>query len=164
MAIIKDGGRWKTIRTQEEQFQELSASIKAMSPDERNLLKQVLLEAGGREVKSFNALRELEYEEHPCASEKFLVDPYYMGEVGKGTYDWIKREVPNVFHNGYDQIVATGAQRTGKDWFAHCLTTYLVHFLLCLKDPVASYGLAKGSNLYIVAMSATQDLAREAIF
>jgi hypothetical protein len=165
VAIIKGGdGRWKTIRTDAESTGRLLDSLKTLKPEEKALLRSVLQAAKNSNTKPFEALKNLEYEERPCPPEKFLEDPYYLGEIGKGTFSWIKRELPNVFYNGYDQIVCTGAQRTGKDWFSNCLTIYLIHLIMCLKDPATSYGLAKGSNLIIIAMSVTQELAKDVIF
>lgn len=165
MAIVKGGdGRWKTIRTAAESTARILDTLKTLKPEEKALLKSVLESAKNSNTKPFEALKNLEYSERPCPPEKFLEDPYYLGEIGKGTFSWIKRELPNVFYNGYDQIVCTGAQRTGKDWFSNCLTIYLIHLIMCLKDPATSYGLAKGSNLIIIAMSVTQELAKDVIF
>jgi hypothetical protein len=165
LAIVKGGdGRWKTIRTGAESTGRLLDSLKTLKPEEKALLRSVLEAAKNSNTKPFEALKNLEYEERPCPPEKFLEDPYYLGEIGKGTFPWIKRELPNVFYNGYDQIVCTGAQRTGKDWFSNCLTIYLIHLIMCLKEPATSYGLAKGSNLIIIAMSVTQELAKDVIF
>ena len=163
MTIYREDGRWKTTRTDAEQLESFRTSVKKLSKEEREFLRSVL-RAPDSASKPLAAMRNLEYEEQPCPPEKFLADPLYFGEIGKGIYKWIWRELPNVFKYGYDQIVCTGAQRTGKDTFGQILTSYLVHMLLCLKDPCTSYGLAKGSNIYIVCMSATQELAREALF
>ena len=163
MTIYREDGRWKTTRTDAEQLESFRTSVKKLSKEEREFLRSVL-KSPDSASKPLAAMWNLEYEEQPCPPEKFLADPLYFGEIGKGIYKWIWRELPNVFKYGYDQIVCTGAQRTGKDTFGQILTSYLVHMLLCLKDPCTSYGLAKGSNIYIVCMSATQELAREALF
>jgi hypothetical protein len=165
VAVVKgNDGRWKTVRTNEEATGDLIEKLKLLKPEEKLLLKSILASAKGSNTKPFEALKTLEYEERPCPPERFLEDPYYMGEIGKGTYSWIKRELPNVFYRGYSEIVCTGAQRTGKDWFANCLTIYLIHLILCLKNPAVSYGQASGANLIIIAMSVTQELAKDVIF
>ncbi len=165
VAIIKDDqGRWQTVTTPAEEKETLLDQLRDLSPDEKALLRELFSSAVKKDNKPYETLSKLEYAEQPCPPEKFLEDPYYFGEVGRGTYDWIKRTLPDIFYKGYEEIVATGSQRTGKDWAASCVIAYLIHLLLCLKDPGTSYGLAKGSNIYIVFMSATQELSREAMY
>lgn len=163
--IVQDkDGRWITTHTPEEDKETILDAIRSLSPEERKLLQSVIASAKKKDSKPFDLLLNLEYEERPCPPERWLEDPFYFGTVGKGTYAWIKRALPDVFYKGIEEIVCTGSQRYGKDWAASCLNAYLLHLLLCLKDPVQSYGLAKGSNLFMVFMSATQDLAREAMY
>lgn len=164
--IVQDekDGRYKTIRTPEEDRQEILESIRSLSPEERKLLRDIINSARKSDSKPFDLLMRLEYEERPCPPDRWLEDPHYFGDVGRGTYAWIRKIFPDVFYKGIRELVITGANRIGKDWCACCLSAYLLHLLLCLKDPVQSYGLATGSNLYLIFMSATQDLAREAMY
>jgi hypothetical protein len=164
--IVQDqqDGRWKTVTTPEESSQNIVEAIRRLNSGERAALRQILQEAANNNTKPYDILQNLEYEERPCPPSQFLEDPQYLGEIGKGTYPWIKKALPRIFNEGFDQMVFTGATRTGKDWMASCCIAYLIHILLCLKDPAVSYGIAKGSNIYIVFLSATQELSREAMF
>jgi DNA-directed RNA polymerase subunit RPC12/RpoP len=135
-----------------------------MSPSERKLLRLVFEQLVKNDHTALRVMQSLEYEETPVSPEKFLTDPYYFGEVGKGLYPWIKADIPRLFNQGFEEVVLTGAQRTGKDTFAHIALSYLIHLLLCLKDPATSYGLAKGSTLHCVLLSATQEKAKEVVF
>jgi len=163
--IIKNvEGRWQTVRTDSESIEGLFGAIDKMSVEERKLLRMVFSQLCKNETTVIRTLQNLEYEEPPASPEKFLTDPYYFGEVGKGLYPWVKEDIARLFNQGFEEIVLTGAQRTGKDTFAHIAVSYLLHLLLCLKDPATSYGLAKGSMIHTVLLSATQEMAKEIVF
>jgi hypothetical protein len=163
--IIKNvEGRWQTVRTDSESIEGLFGAIDKMSVEERKLLRMVFSQLCKNETTVIKTLQNLEYEEPPASPEKFLTDPYYFGEVGKGLYTWVKDDIARLFNQGFEEVVLTGAQRTGKDTFAHIAVSYLLHLLLCLKDPATSYGLAKGSMLHTVLLSATQEMAKEIVF
>jgi len=157
-------GRWHTVRTESESTERMVTDIDRMSPSERKLLRLVFEQLVKNDHTALRVMQSLEYEETPVSPEKFLTDPYYFGEVGKGLYPWIKADIPRLFNQGFEEVVLTGAQRTGKDTFAHIALSYLIHLLLCLKDPATSYGLAKGSTLHCVLLSATQEKAKEVVF
>ena len=161
---VKDGAYWKTVRTADEQRKRVSEKRVGLSTDELEMVFRLLTDPGNVRGEAFSLLRSLEYEETPVPPDQFLEDPYFFGELGKDLYPWIKRDIPRFFQEGFEQAVLTGAQRTGKDTFAHCALAYLIYLIQCMREPATSYGLAKGSSIYIVLMSATQDLAKEVVF
>lgn len=164
MITKNEEGRWHTIRTDAESSEKLVNDIDKMKPEERKLLRLVFEQLVKNDHTALRVMQSLEYEETPASPEKFLTDSYYFGEIGKGLYPWIKKDIPRLFNQGFEEVVLTGAQRTGKDTFAHIALSYLIHLLLCLKDPSTSYGLAKGSALHCVLLSATQEKAKEVVF
>ena len=64
----------------------------------------------------------------------------------------------------FKEAMMTGAIGIGKTTFASIVLPYMVHWVLCLKDPQAFFGLMPGSRIAFMMMSTSEDQAREVIF
>lgn len=74
---------------------------------------------------------------------------------------------PDVNPDNIAQVVramVTGAIGIGKTTIASIILPYMVHWVLCLKDPQAYFELLPGSRIAFMMMSTSEDQAREVIF
>lgn len=58
----------------------------------------------------------------------------------------------------------TGGIGIGKTTIASIILPYMAHWVLCLRDPQAYYGLLPGSRIAFMQMSTSSDQAREVVF
>lgn len=64
----------------------------------------------------------------------------------------------------YPRAMFTGAIGIGKTTVASIVLTYLVHWVLCLKDPQGYFGLLPGSRIAFMMMSTKASQAKEVLF
>lgn len=62
------------------------------------------------------------------------------------------------------RAMVTGAIGIGKTTFASIALPYMVHWVLCLKDPQAFFKLLPGSRIAFMQMSTSEDQAKEVLF
>ncbi|MBT8212449.1 MAG: hypothetical protein KJN71_04795 [Acidimicrobiia bacterium] len=58
----------------------------------------------------------------------------------------------------------TGGIGTGKTTWAAVTMAYIIHWLLCLRDPQTYLGLTKGSQIVLVQMATTEKQAKDVVF
>jgi hypothetical protein len=63
-----------------------------------------------------------------------------------------------------ERAMVTGGIGIGKTTFASIALPYMVHWVLCLKDPQRFYNLLPGSRIAFMQMSTSEDQARDVIF
>ncbi len=64
----------------------------------------------------------------------------------------------------FQRAMVTGAIGIGKTTFASIALPYMVHWVLCLKDPQDFFELLPGSRIAFMQMSTSESQAREVIF
>lgn len=64
----------------------------------------------------------------------------------------------------YSEACVTGGIGIGKTTIASIVLPYLVHWVLCLKDPQDFYDLLPGSRIAFMQMSTSENQAKEVIF
>lgn len=110
------------------------------------------------------------FAERPASIREFL-GPAYLnieGNVRPGVLKVLvdifgEESKPNSLAE-YKEAMMTGAIGIGKTTFASIVLPYMVHWVLCLKDPQAFFGLMPGSRIAFMMMSTSEDQAREVIF
>lgn len=165
--IINKSGRTYSLRTDEEELKLLQKELDVLDPDERETL-QVMLEEmrSGQDGQDTLAhkIGKLEYKQTPVDMKTFVMDPYYLGHTCGNLYPKLLADLTELFEGGYHECVWTGAIGTGKTFSASIGVCRVLYELSCLVDPHRSYGLAKDSNISIVALSVSEMLATKVVF
>jgi hypothetical protein len=122
-------------------------------------------------IKELDWLKNnLEFEERPASIAEFLGDNYL--NIDSGVRPGLKKVLNDIFGEEsqpyslakYDEAMMTGAIGIGKTTFASIVLPYMVHWVLCVKDPQKFFGLLPGSRIAFMMMSTSEDQAREVIF
>lgn len=111
-----------------------------------------------------------EFNEKPASILEFLGDDYL--NIEKGVRPGIRDELLILFGeevnpfriSRYRWAMFTGAIGIGKTTMASIILPYMVHWVLCLKDPQDYYGLLPGSRIAFMQMSTSEDQAKETVF
>ena len=153
---------------------DLPARIKAVynscSKEEQSVLRTILQElAATGHSTTYEQVWLADYKEIPVDKYTFLTNPYYLGGTnnnGAAIYPaWmdVMLELERT-GNQYNEIVFTGATRTGKTSTAVADACYQLYRLMCLRDPQAYFGLKSTTNISIFFFNLTQTLAKSVAF
>lgn len=110
------------------------------------------------------------FNEKPASIIEFL-GPDYLN-IEKGIRPGVREELIELFGeevNGhriarYRWGMFTGAIGIGKTTMASIILPYMVHWVLCLKDPQEFYDLLPGSRIAFMMMSTSEEQAKETVF
>lgn len=110
------------------------------------------------------------FNEKPASITEFL-GPDYLN-IEKGIRPGVRAELIDLFGeevNGYRIAkyrwgMFTGAIGIGKTTMASVILPYMVHWVLCLKDPQDFFNLLPGSRIAFMMMSTSEDQAKETVF
>lgn len=148
------------------QYEEL---LKTLSPKEREIALKALKEISQGDTKTLNELKYADYDEIPVDIETFLHDKQYLGN---GLYDgnkftvfpyWVetlKKMFPDNTTTTCNTLVLTGGIGLGKSFMAVLCMLYLLHRMLCLKDPYNYYGLQPIDKISFALINVTQEAAK----
>lgn len=111
-----------------------------------------------------------EFAERPASIMEFLGKDYL--DVDKNVRPGLRKVLLDIFGGesqaqslaAYKEAMMTGAIGIGKTTFASIVLPYMVHWVLCIKDPQAFFNLMPGSRIAFMMMSTSEDQAREVIF
>lgn len=99
----------------------------------------------------------------PVDIETFVQDDYFLGETCKTLYRPYYADLKEIFGGDYNQIIFTGGLAVGKTFVSAIGCCYIIYMLSCLRDPLRTMGLAPGSDLHGVGLSAAEYLARDVV-
>lgn len=145
--------------------------LDSLSPQEREYALQILGELNTKgESKSYDDLLYADYDEIPVDIDTFLHDKNYLGNglinaEGKFTVfpywvETLKKIFPNNTDTAYNTLVLTGGIGLGKSFMAVLCISYLLHRMLCLKDPYLHYGLQPIDKITFSFINVTIDAAK----
>lgn len=111
-----------------------------------------------------------DFEERPASIMEFL-GPNYLN-IDSGVRPGLRQVLLDIFGDKsqpyslakYNEAMMTGAIGIGKTTFASIVLPYMVHWVLCVKDPQKFFQLLPGSRIAFMMMSTSEDQAREVIF
>jgi len=107
-------------------------------------------------------LYDLDYKERPVPMKEFLSSPKFLGNVtskGKTVLPIWKTVLDDISReDGKYIIILTGAIGTGKTVTAVEAVAYVMHRILCLKDPFAYFNKTGGGKMAIVFFNLTKTL------
>lgn len=103
------------------------------------------------------------YEQPPAPPAEFVTSPLYLG-LGPRVYPAVLDTLEEIFTGGYNEAALCWGIGAGKSFFSSLAISYLVHRTLCLRDPQGYYGLAPGSTIAFLNMSASAGQAQRVVF
>lgn len=110
------------------------------------------------------------FEERPASIIEFL-GPNYL-DIEDGMRDGLKDALIEIFgkvSNGEKisikrEAMFTGGIGIGKTTFASIVIPYMLHWVLCLRNPQKFFGLLPGSRIAFMQMSTSDSQAKEVLF
>lgn len=118
--------------------------------------------------------RHPEFWQRPATMTEFLGEGYL--DIYSGVRTGVRELLCDIFDSdqgvdGHGNRIArveralfTGGIGTGKTTMASIALLYMVHWVLCLKDPQGYYNLLPGSRIAFMMMSTSEQQAREVVF
>lgn len=162
MSLVRENGRWRTVRTEDEQKTKLTSMFASLSEDEQDAVRALLEDEAVEENPVFRAVTELEYEFKPVDPRTFYDDEYYLGHVS--LWPRLKDDLVELHEGGYEEAVLTGSLGWGKSFFGAAAMAYVIYQLSCLRHPQRSYGLDATSTIYLSFVGPTIQLAQRSIY
>lgn len=110
------------------------------------------------------------FSQKPASITEFLGEGYL--EIESKVRPGLKRALVDIFGeevNGariahFEEAMITGGIGIGKTTFASIALPYMVHWVLCLKDPQDFFELLPGSRIAFMQMSTSEQQAKDVIF
>lgn len=146
--------------------------LEGLSPEEREAVLTIL-EQYSKTGKSelYNELTYKDFKEIPVDIITFLKDYNYLGKAWHsedGTFKlfpfWeekLKELLPNPFKVNYNNFIETGARGLGKSEIAVTCILYMMHVIMCLKNPHSYYNLKPTEKIAFAFMNITKKLAED---
>lgn len=145
---------------------DLDNLLKSLTPEEYAATMKILGEVSeSGHSKTLDSLYYADYTEVPVSIDEFVESDRYAGwytNNGKDIYPYWREQLRKIFSNdaNYSEVAITGSIGTGKSHIAVISLAYVLYKLMCLKDPHAYYGIAKGGYIYVVFFNATLTLSQ----
>jgi len=121
-----------------------------------------------RVISYLDSLYKMDYKERPVDVETFICDPRFLGKItskGRTIYNVWKKELNIVLNeDSKTMIVFTGAIGTGKTNSAVIGICFVMHRILCLKNPWGFFNLSDGDKMAIAFFNLTRDLGKSKDF
>lgn len=111
-----------------------------------------------------------DFHERPASIDEFLGERYL--NIASGIRPGVREALIDIFgdeSNGTSiaqtsEAIFTGAIGIGKTTLASIALPYMCHWVLCLRDPQAFFGLLPGSRIAFMLMSTSEDQAKQVLF
>jgi hypothetical protein len=94
---------------------------------------------------------------------EFVRSPEFLNLDGQ-VHPEIVRTLKQIFDGPYDEAVLCWGIGSGKSYLASVALSYMVHCVLCLRNPQRSVGAAPGSRITFLVMGPTARQARDVVF
>ena len=148
------------------------SALDKLTPEEKELAFSILKEYA-KEGKSdtYEELLLEGYEEIPVDFETFVDDNYYLGNAwhdaqgNSKLYPYWRKELKKIFPNNLDTAVNnaifSGSRGRGKSEICVLIAAYLLHRILCLKNPIEYFHLKATEKIVFAFMNIKLALAEE---
>lgn len=139
-----------------------TTAVNELSVEEQLVVKAVIheLDTYGKSPTLFS-LYDLDYEQQPPSIDKFIEDPFYLGNIGVNVFPLWREELRKI-HSGdriINEHIFRGCVGGGKTSAAVIELLYCVCKTLCLRNPQKTYGQMEGSPIVIGFFNIFQYLA-----
>ena len=154
-----------------DHIERLLTALTGIPPDDQEeVLRSAILDfqklaQGDGSLENLNtyAVPMRDYRITPVDPLTFLTSPKYLG-LADQLYPEVGREFVEINSGKYVEVVLTGAIGTAKTTLALWTTAYQVYLLACLRNPQATYGIERASEILFVFQSLNATLAKELNF
>lgn len=166
MAIKETDGRAQSYRSAAEDIKFLKDAIDGLKPDEKEALDIMLAEMQAQgKSELFDALGDVEYKHRPVDMETFIKDDYFLGKTCDNLRPRLLQDLKEWSESGYyNEVIFSGSIGWGKTFSASIAICRILYELSCMKDPHRAYGIAADSNISIVGLSVSEELATKVVF
>lgn len=145
--------------------------LEGLSEKEKEYVLKVMKELSQSGTsEAYDKIKYADYKEIPATIEEFLHNKDYLGNAlydadGRFTLfpyweETLKKIFPDNITTAYNTLILTGAIGLGKTLVAVICLLYMLHRLLCLKDPYLYYGMQPIDKISISLMNITIDNAK----
>ena len=146
--------------------------LENLTDEERKAVLKILEEYSQQgESKTYSNIVLADYNEVPVDIITFIKDNRYMGNAwhtpdGKcKLYPYweerLKEMFPDPFTTRYNNVIESGARGLGKSEVAVVIGQYLMHRIMCLKNPHSYFDLKPTEKICFAFMNITMDLAED---
>lgn len=147
------------------------SALNNLSDEERAYALKILEDYAKNDgvSKLFNDLKYADYKETPVDIVTFIKDDKYLGRAwhlsdGKcKLFPFWENKLQELFPDNvttdYNTFIESGARGLGKSEIAIAIALYLMHRLMCLKDPYLTLNLKPTEQVAFAFMNITQELA-----
>ena len=146
--------------------------LENLTDEERKAVLKILEEYSQQgESKTYSNIVLADYNEVPVDIITFIKDNRYMGNAwhtpdGKcKLYPYWERKLkemfPDPFTTRYNNVIESGARGLGKSEVAVVIGQYLMHRIMCLKNPHSYFDLKPTEKICFAFMNITMDLAED---
>ena len=108
-------------------------------------------------------LRNTAYRSKPVGFRTFVLSKEFLG-LGDTAYRALVAIGEEVEKRGTKEVVILAGIGSGKSFFAQIFSLYMVHLLLCLKDPHQYFHLANDKPITVINMGTSHLQAKRVIF
>jgi hypothetical protein len=147
------------VDTNNEEIKKLIESYN-LSAEERETLQLILAEELESDSHVLGYLYDIDYEETPVTIDEFIESEDFLGpqfDYGRNIYPFWREKLREIFDPSSEvtEIILSGSIGQGKSTVAAVAMAYILHHVLCLRQPQLYYNLAKNSYLALAFINLT---------
>lgn len=149
---------------------DLDADIAELDPKELAYLSRILDKLKSGDTGSLKAFLGQDYEEAPVPIERFIADDKYLGKVLKDprgnslVYEYWQRALKMISESNAVEVILTGPIGSGKSTIVDIYMAYILHCMICLRDPFEYYQLVRAQPIVLLFFSLSKDLSQVGLF
>ncbi len=170
MVQLPAENNFKSSCMEEEVLSRINDIFDTCSPAEQQQFIKIVDELSTKGYsETLEQIYLVDFKEVPVSIDRFLTDPYYLGETndrGKQIYPGWWPVYNNIFDNNQDiyEVILSGATRIGKTSTAVSCMAYMLYLLMCYRNPQKYFGLKEVSRATVAFANLTKDLAQGVAF
>lgn len=148
----------------------LAEDLRELSNEEFAHLQKMLQSMHEGDTSRVKAFLAQDYEEAVVPIERFINDDKYLGRPLKSpqgdslVYEYWHRALTKIANSNAIEIILTGPIGSGKSTVVDIYMAYIMHQMLCLKDPFDYYELVRAQPISLLFFSLSKDLSGVGLF
>lgn len=162
--LVDEGGRYQSVRTEEEEAELFLREIELIPAESRELAFEVLNDYLINPTSPIvNACFKSMYKTPPCRMGEFLENPFYMGSFSRTIYNTVKSDLTEVFEGNYTQALLGGSLGGGKSTAGVIAMIRMIYEASCLTDPHETYNISSSDYIMFPGISSSENTAERVI-
>lgn len=149
----------------------LAEEHKDLSPSEKAYFDRISNQLHNGDPTAVRAFLETDYIETPVPIDQFLDDPQFLGRslvdemTGRSfVYTYWREAMQVIFASNATEIIFTGPIGSGKSATVCVCMAYILHQLLCLRDPFSYYQLMRTGPIVFLFFSLSLKLSQSSLY